>query len=303
MKRKQWIAFLGMVSVVLIFAACGGDSGNNSTEPEGDSSSSTTSLVVSSSSVKVQSSASIPLSSSVEKVSSSSVVKFSSSSVGVLSSSSSLPPSSSSVLISYGSLTDTRDNQVYKTVVIGIQTWMAENLNYADSASMTNLMGNSWCYKNSADSCAKYGRLYTWTATMNIASSYQEALAAAVISTPQQGVCPAGWHIPTFNEWGILQIFVGYDVAGTMLKDTTGWDAYRGVSGNGTDSYGFSVLPGGYRRSNDYFSDVSLGAYFWSATEYDIKDAFNLSFNNIHKGIFTNSYYKGNAYSVRCVKD
>ena len=108
---------------------------------------------------------------------------------------------------------------------------------------MPNLKGNSWCYENSADSCAKYGRLYTWTAAMNIDSSYQWASATAVIFTPQQGACPAGWHIPKNAEWTTLENAVGGSiVAGTELKSVSGWY----LSGNGTDAYGFSALPAGY---------------------------------------------------------
>src|SRR5574344_1443588 len=95
-----------------------------------------------------------------------------------------------------GTMTDPRDGQVYKMVTIGTQTWMAQNLNYA--------VDSSWCYENSADSCAKYGRLYQWTAAMNIASSYEGVIAGAVIKTPQQGACPVGWHVPTSGEWDAL---------------------------------------------------------------------------------------------------
>src|SRR5574344_2402265 len=125
-------------------------------------------------------------------------------------------------------------------MTIGTQTWMAQNLNYADSAALPNLEGNSWCYGNSADSCAKYGRLYTWTGAMNIDRSYQSASAAAVLSSPHQGACPTGWHIPTSAEWTTLENAVGgSSTAGTKLKSTSGWSN----SGNGTDTYGFSALP------------------------------------------------------------
>ena len=309
-----------MVAVALIFAACGSDSGNNSTEPEGDSSSSveisssggqinsssvvksssssvgasSTSLIVSSSSAKSQSSSSVPLSSSVVKSSSSSV-KVSSSSVVVLSSSAKVESSSSS--IEYGSFI--YGGQTYRTVTIGTQTWMAENLNYADSTAMPNLKGNSWCYGNIADSCTKYGRLYTWTGAMNIASSYQSALAAAVISPPHQGVCPTGWHIPTDAEWTTLKNYVGgSSTAGTYLKATSEW--YD--DGNGTDTYGFSALPGGLYYGSA-FRYVDYYGYWWTATEFSSTSAYIRYMGYDITGVDTSLNDKTYGRSLRCLKD
>jgi len=288
MKQKQRIIFFGMVAVALILAACDGDSGNNSSETEGDSSSSgdifwSSSLAVSSSNAKVESSSSVTLSSSTAKSSSSSVT------AGVV---------DPSTVVS-GTMTDSRDAQVYKMVTIGTQTWMAENLNYADSTAMPNLAGNSWCYENIADSCAKYGRLYTWTGAMNIASSYQSASASAVILTPQQGVCPAGWHIPTDDEWTTLETAVGgSSTAGTKLKSASGW--YD--SGNGTDAYGFSALPAGIRYISGSFYYAGSSAFFWSATEVDAYGAYVRYLSYGYAGMYSDND-KANAFSVRCVKD
>ena len=266
-----------MVAVALILAACDGDSGNNSTEPQGDSSSSA------------------EISSSGEQVNLSSVVKSSSSSA-VVSSSSGILPSSSS--IQYGSFI--YGGQTYKTVTIGTQTWMAKNLNYADSTAMPNLKGNSWCYDNSADNCSKYGRLYTWTAAMNIASSYQDAEASAVISSTHQGACPAGWHIPTYAEWTTLENAVGgEEVAGTVLKSTSGWNE----GGNGTDVYGFSALPAGYRIYYGDFYYVGDYANFWSATESDTDYAYFRHLYYINEGMYTYNSDENYAFSVRCLKD
>jgi len=201
-------------------------------------------------------------------------------------------------------VTDCRDNQTYRTVTIGTQTWMAENLNYADSVAMPNLKGNSWCYDNSMDSCAKYGRLYTWTAAMNIDSSYQSVSAAAVISTPQQGACPAGWHVPTDEEWGTLENAVGgSSVAGTRLKSRSGWNDDGDESGNGTDSYGFSALPAGHRIYDGSFYYVGGRAYFWSVTENVTVGAYGRRLDYNYAFMDTNHYGKNYAYSVRCVQD
>jgi len=253
MKQKQRIAFFGVVAVALILAACDSDSGNNSSESEGDSSSS------------VFLSSSTPLSSSVEVCTN-----------------------------TYGTntVTDCRDNQTYKTVVIGTQTWMAENLNYA--------VDSSWCYESSVDSCAKYGRLYQWASAMGLSATYNTTSASGVISTPQQGVCPVGWHIPTDAEWTTLGNTVGgEDVAGTALKSTNGW--YN--DGNGTDTYGFSALPAGRRYYYGSFYYVGGYADFWSATEYDTDLAYGWYLGYGIAGMYANYYDEDGAFSVRCLKD
>lgn len=288
MKQKKWGALLGMMAAGLILMACDGDSGNNGTEMEGGSSSS------------------IEFSSSSGQLTSSS--GLSNSSVP-LSSSAGVPLSSSSVEActnAYGTntVTDCRDNQVYKTVTIGTQTWMAENLNYADTVAMPNLAGNTRYHVFNLDSCAKYGRFYTWTGAMNLDSSYQSMVASAVISTPHQGVCPAGWHIPTNAEWTILENAVGDSSAGTVLKSTTGWRN----DGNGTDTYGFTALPvGEYDGSMSHFFGDNSFAYFWSATEYandaSEEHAYYRGLSSMMGTMFTKGAYKSTGFSVRCLKD
>jgi len=134
-----------------------------------------------------------------------------------------------------GTFTDTRDGKKYKVVKIGIQTWMAENMNFFTKESK--------CYLDKVENCTRYGRLY----------SIDEAKI----------VCPAGWHLPTRGEWRLLiRVAEGTsahddDIAGKRLKSKIGWkNRDNGYSGNGTDDYGFSALPGssiGTAYSNDNF--------------------------------------------------
>ena len=212
---------------------------------------------------------------SVEE-SGSSEAKSSSSSVTPKSSSSETSVSSSSVTITDGSkydadnntLTDSRDGKTYKTVTIGTQTWMAENLNYKTV--------DSYCYNDNESNCTKYGRLYTWNAAKT--------------------ACPSGWHLPTETEWNTLFIAVGgQSTAGKMLKSTSGW--------NGTDAYAFSALPAGYR---DYYGDfLNEGnfAIFWSSTEVTSYGAYlmYLSYGNVNASLIDDGKYSG--FSVRCLKD
>jgi len=206
------------------------------------------------------SSSSFPSSSS-SRPSSSSVVPSSSSSV-LPSSSSSVVPSSSSVGYSgsYGSVT--YEGQTYKTVKIGTQTWMAENLNYNASGSR--------CYgdntgSDSQNRCSTYGRLYNWSTAMNGAAS------STAVPSGVRGICPSGWHLPSDAEWTLLENAVGgSSVAGTKLKATSGW--YN--NGNGTNEYGFSALPGGGGYSGGSFKDVEGSGNWWSSTEYSSDGAY-----------------------------
>ena len=168
--------------------------------------------------------------------------------------------------------TDKRDGKVYKIVKIGSQVWFAENLNYAAEGSV--------CYERSTDSCAKYGRLYTWETAMK--------------------ACPAGTHLPTDDEWTTLVDYVGgRKTAGTMLKSSTGWKNKSGVPA-GTNEYGFSALPSG--RGEIYFYDVSNNGYWWSATEDNTGNAWFRYICYINENV--GRYYcdKTKCYfSVRCV--
>lgn len=301
---------IGLVAALLV--ACGDDGSSNPvTDSDEDSSSSVTASDVkqssdsessssfsekakssSSSSVTAsdvkQSSDSKSSSSSEKAKSSSSSAKSSSSDA---SSSSVVQPSSSVAYVEpcrtdsvdtceYGTLTDERDGQTYKTVKIGTQTWMAENLNYAYLQPTAELDSSSFCYRDSASYCEKYGRLYSWDVAINI--------------------CPDGWHLPDTTEWNTLFAAVGgSSTAGKMLKSTSGWKN----SGNGTDAYSFAVLPAGYGDNGKTYDFEGSDADFWSSTEDDSGSAYDVLMNYHDDVAYLFNLGKRQAFSVRCVKD
>jgi uncharacterized protein (TIGR02145 family) len=210
----------------------------------------------------------------------------------------------------YGTLTDERDGKTYKTVVIGTQTWMAENLNYSDSTNYPSMKRRNWCYNNSLDSCAKYGRLYTWSAAMDSAGTFRSTGDGCgrgktcsrqfPVRDPVRGICPNGWHLPTLIEFDILFTNVGGEsTSGKVLKSTSGWKS----NGNGTDAFGFSALPAGGRFDNGNFDYGGANAFFWSSTEDNIYDAYTLDIYKIDNASLKYHRDKYYAYSVRCVKD
>ena len=173
------------------------------------------------------------------------------------------------------SITDSRDGQIYKTVKIGSQIWMAENLNYETE--------NSYCYDDRMSNCLKYGRLYTWTAALD--------------------ACPAGWHLPDSAEWKMLiDTLGGATAAALSLKSKSGW--YFGSSryGDGTDSLGFSALPAGMRNGDgdSVYVGIGMSAFFWSSTDIVSSFAYGMSLDS---SFILDERRKKNAYSVRCVKD
>ncbi len=214
----------------------------------------------------------------------------------------------------YGEFTDARDGQVYKTVTIGTQTWMAENLNY-DPGNVSSMGSYAWsgCYGNESSNCIKYGRLYTWQVAMNNAScAYGKTCSASLNPTaPVRGVCPSGWHLPSHREFEELINYIdpsfGYNhtddasssTAGEYLKSKSGWNS----NGNGTDAYGFSALPGGSWYYGGGFYDEGDIAIFWSSGEYYDDYAFYLCLDYNNENAYLRYSYKYYARSVRCLKD
>lgn len=202
--------------------------------------------------------------------------------------------------IDYGSMTDERDGKVYRTVTIGDQVWMAENLNYADSVKTPSLKRRNWCYNNVAANCDVTGRLYTWAAAIDSVKTgcgYENCSP----TLPAQGVCPPNWHLPTYAEWNVLFTAVGgQSTAGKVLKSQSGWYS----NGNGTDAFGFSALPAGNRFADGQFNYGGRNVCFWCSTEYHTGDAYRMCLDYLNeKAGNPGISYKGDGYSVRCVKD
>ena len=308
------------VSGLLLLAACGDDSSTSVSSGNGTSDSEE--IQSSSSSPKVESSSRVILSGDSHEESNSS----SSSSLKSVSSSSKQLSSSSSGKngdgwswdvpkgaylnpeIDYGSMTDSRDGQIYKTVKIGNQVWMAENLNYADSVKTPSLMGKSWCYNNKAENCAVAGRLYTWAAAIDSvklatdADNPQDCGLDKSCSLPDtvQGICPDGWHLPTKAEWETLFTEVGgQSTAGKILKSQTGWYS----NGNSTDGVGFSALSVGYRYYDGNFINGGNFAYFWSVSEDDCYYAYYMNLRYRDDSAYLLNYNKNYGFSVRCLKN
>ena len=238
--------------------------------------------------------------------------------------------------IKYGELTDSRDGNVYKTIQIGEQVWMAENLRYADSAATPSLKGRTWCYKDRPEMCDVVGLYYTWAAAIDsvkLAADSENPLDCGNgkecgITGPVQGICPEGWRLPTMDEFDVLQKGAKYTPADytafwasssfRSLRSSVGWDAcwlegeecfteseleHLGNKDN-TNTTGFSAIPAGYRFPNGNMQSPGVEAFFWSSTEYSTNNAGSLSLNrNLHGVMQWDDAGKVLATNVRCIKD
>ena len=208
----------------------------------------------------------------------------------------------------YGEILDERNGQVYKTIQIGTQTWMAENLNYdpGQGGSGSSAYDWSWCYDDDPSNCAKYGRLYTWAAAMDSATTYCGFGKSCTATHPVQGICPSGWHLPDTTDWHDLIVAAGGQYsAGAKLKSTSGWENDGwGNDGNGTDAFGFSALPSGYRsRGGDYHTAGGY-AYIWSSFEYITGlVAYEMGLRCTVATAYVERGSEDSGYAVRCLKD
>ncbi len=203
------------------------------------------------------------------------------------------------------------EGQIYNTVQIFNQCWLKENLNVGTMISGDNIMEyngviEKYCYNNEQDSCIKYGGLYQWNEMMQYVT--QEGV---------QGICPPGWHVPTDEEWKVLEGTVdsqfkvgnpewdetgsrGFDAAISM-KTTSGWM----LNYNGTDLFGFSGLPGGARflYNGVLFEGIGSDINLWSSTTQNIHFALDRGFGSSWPKIYRNNHSKYEGYSVRCLKN
>ncbi|MDA3905997.1 MAG: FISUMP domain-containing protein [Bacteroidales bacterium] len=218
----------------------------------------------------------------------------------------------------YVTIIDSRDGQVYKTVVIGSQIWFAENLKYLPSVvgygtgSETTPYYFVYGYDGTVVSDAKatsnyttYGVLYNWIAAMNS--------AASSTSNPSgvQGVCPSGWHLPSDDEWKQMEMFIGMNQStvdnigwrgtdeGSKLKSTSGW-----YVNSGNNSSSFTALPGGFFNAGvGYFDGLGKSGFWWSSSESSSSIVVCRTLSYDKDGIFLGFNGKTPGFSVRCLKD
>lgn len=181
----------------------------------------------------------------------------------------------STLNLSFEDMTDSRDSQVYSTVQIGNQWWMAENLNYSAE--------ESFCYQDTPENCDRYGRLYTWDVAMT--------------------VCPEGWHLPSKAEFEqMINQLGGSEEAGGKLKDYEN-GFWRSPNTDASNLYGFGALPAGRRYDHGLYTGSGYYAQFYSSDEYNDNEAYNLTIGYDYSNAFLYNYKKKYAISVRCVKN
>ena len=207
------------------------------------------------------------------------------------------------------SMIDTRDMKVYKTVQIGTQCWMAQNLNVGIRINgivdhSDNDILEKYCYGDAESNCGLYGGLYQWDEMMQY-----------VTTKGTKGICPDGWHIPSDSDWCTLATFLASETidcaslyyynndAGGQMKETTTW---RAPNSGASNSSGFTGLPGGYRTMTDpsSFSALSENGLWWSSTQYETAGYsrhWGLYYDD--DGVAHFASMKSDGLSVRCIRD
>ncbi len=194
--------------------------------------------------------------------------------------------------------------ECFMLITIGTQTWTKENLDVTtykngdlipqvqDTSAWANLSTGAWCYyENNTANGTTYGKLYNWYA----------------VNDPR-GLAPKGYHIPTDAEWTTLTTYLGgLSVAGTKMKSTTSWEdfIFNGWpnNGNGTNTSGFTGLPGGFRFENGNFASIGGIGDWWSSSAFNTTSAWGLFLSNNDGVVHRNPYDKHLGFSVRCLRD
>ena len=150
------------------------------------------------------------------------------------------------------------------------------------------MASTAWCYYNNDPANGKkYGKLYNWYA----------------VNDPR-GLAPKGWHIPTDSEWTMLTNDLGGDsIAGTKMKNSSGWNDYEGRTGIGTNTIGFAGSPGGYRNFNGKFNGISGDGVWWSSSESDTSLAWGRGLDDLSGKLVRVEDPADFGFSVRCLRD
>src|SRR5690554_4034980 len=210
-----------------------------------------------------------------------------------------------------GTFIDSRDGNEYNWVQIGDQVWMAENLAYLPRVNMVadgsedaagsyyyvyGYDGTNVADAKATDNYATYGVLYNWTAAMNGEAS------STTNPSGIQGVCPAGWHLPSYAEWTELTDYLGETVAGGKLKET-GTTHWNSPNTGATNETGFTALPGGDRGGSGTFYGIGDYGLWWSATESNASNAWYRYMVYNYSGVNRTNVNKEIGFSVRCLRD
>jgi len=207
---------------------------------------------------------------------------------------------------------DLRNGKIYKTVQIGSQCWMSDNLDVGERISMLkdqrdNGVIEKYCYDNQDENCKVYGGLYQWGEAMQF-----DSVSGA------RGICPEGWHLPSDEEWCTLATFLdpsvdcglfgaSGDSIGGKLRATGTIEKKSGMwyfpNRDAANSSGFNAIPGGTRSIYSKFFYLGYHGYFWSSSEKDRMNAWFWYLKYSNTGIYRENYFKNSGYSVRCVLD
>jgi len=201
------------------------------------------------------------------------------------------------------------DGNVYNTVQIGTQCWMASNLNVGTMINGTTDQTNNstiekYCYNNDVNNCNIYGGLYQWAETVQYLNGATNTTSWNPVPTGSvQGICPNGWHVPSDVEWTTLTTYLGGEsVAGGKLKEA-GYTHWLSPNTGANNSSGFTALPSGFRSYGVTFGGIGYFGYLWSSTEFNTISAEYRSMYLDDDGVGRSDGGKDDGHSVRCIKD